>query len=707
MPVLRIDIESRFADFQDSLNRIQRQTAAAAQQMQTAFSGVGRTLAGLGVGISVVGITAFAKSAIDSAAALDDLSEKTGASVEELSKLEQVANIGGHSFDAIGDSLVRLSKAINSTDEESKGAGKALAALGLSAQELRGLDTAEALKRVAVELNKFADGSGKSALAVALLGKSGAEALPFLKDLATEQGISARVTTQQAAAAEELQKSLGRLRNEVSGAAQAIGRELIPVLTTLIAQFNAGREAGQSFFTTLFSVASVSGKEASDPGKRIKELSASLESLEAQRQRLSNLPSLQKAFSTDDIAILDAQIKATRGKIEALKPLQRELAAALSGGDTRGEQQRFGLAGAQKPQVDFAPTATTRAGRTAKTEKDPFDELLKKADDTRTKALIDQLKDIEEKEKEGIHSAEEFQRTLDNLISNTSIEQTRKMQESVDFLNKALELGRISPELYSQAIESLLGPMQEVDDTARRISSTVDSMISQTPIERAKELQAVIDELNRRLEAGVINADQFEFALSKALDVDDDKLKKTNDAAKELGLTFSSAFEDAVVEGKKFSDVLKGLEKDILRILTRKLVTEPLAEKASGFIGSLTSGSGGGFGDVFGSLFGKIFGQASGGVMTSMGPMALQRYAFGGVANSPQFAVFGEGSQNEAFVPLPDGRRIPVDIQGGGGARIGTFVQNISVSGNPTRQTQLQLATAAGQGVQRALDRNG
>jgi hypothetical protein len=56
---------------------------------------------------------------------------------------------------------------------------------------------------------------------------------------------------------------------------------------------------------------------------------------------------------------------------------------------------------------------------------------------------------------------------------------------------------------------------------------------------------------------------------------------------------------------------------------------------------------------------------AEGGVMTSMGAMPLRRYSQGGIANRPQMAMYGEGSQPEAFVPLPDGRRIPVNLDGG------------------------------------------
>lgn len=55
--------------------------------------------------------------------------------------------------------------------------------------------------------------------------------------------------------------------------------------------------------------------------------------------------------------------------------------------------------------------------------------------------------------------------------------------------------------------------------------------------------------------------------------------------------------------------------------------------------------------------------------MTSDGPLPLRKYAGGGIARSPQLAMFGEGSSPEAYVPLPDGRRIPVAMSGGGAAQ--------------------------------------
>lgn len=74
-------------------------------------------------------------------------------------------------------------------------------------------------------------------------------------------------------------------------------------------------------------------------------------------------------------------------------------------------------------------------------------------------------------------------------------------------------------------------------------------------------------------------------------------------------------------------------------------------------IGSAFKGaSGGGFLGGIGSLFGF----ANGGIMTGRGALPLHTYATGGVASSPQMAIFGEGRTPEAYVPLPDGRRIPV-----------------------------------------------
>jgi hypothetical protein len=48
--------------------------------------------------------------------------------------------------------------------------------------------------------------------------------------------------------------------------------------------------------------------------------------------------------------------------------------------------------------------------------------------------------------------------------------------------------------------------------------------------------------------------------------------------------------------------------------------------------------------------------------MSGNGIVPMRRYANGGIARSPEVALYGERGP-EAYVPLPDGRTIPVKIQ--------------------------------------------
>ena len=145
-----------------------------------------------------------------------------------------------------------------------------------------------------------------------------------------------------------------------------------------------------------------------------------------------------------------------------------------------------------------------------------------------------------------------------------------------------------------------------------------------------------------------------------------------SDVASQTKKLFTNAFqgmEDAFVKfvqtGKlNFADLAKSIEADLIRIAYRQLVVKTVL---------------GAFG---------VSGFADGGVMTSDGPMPLKRYANGGIANSPQLAMFGEGSGPEAFVPLPDGRSIPVTMKGqsGGSAGDTKVVVNVNIANGDSQQ---------------------
>jgi hypothetical protein len=104
-------------------------------------------------------------------------------------------------------------------------------------------------------------------------------------------------------------------------------------------------------------------------------------------------------------------------------------------------------------------------------------------------------------------------------------------------------------------------------------------------------------------------------------------------------------------------------------------------------------------------LFPGLF--AMGGIMSNDGAFPLKRYARGGVANSPQLAMFGEGSTPEAYVPLPDGRSIPVTMKNGGNG-MGNVVVNVDATGSSVEGNNEQanrLGEAVGVAVRQELIR--
>ena len=66
----------------------------------------------------------------------------------------------------------------------------------------------------------------------------------------------------------------------------------------------------------------------------------------------------------------------------------------------------------------------------------------------------------------------------------------------------------------------------------------------------------------------------------------------------------------------------------------------------------------------------------------------FRAFASGGVVTGPTLGLVGEGRYNEAVIPLPDGKSVPVDLGGMGGG--GQITSNIVVNVNSDGQSQSQ-----------------
>jgi len=211
-------------------------------------------------------------------------------------------------------------------------------------------------------------------------------------------------------------------------------------------------------------------------------------------------------------------------------------------------------------------------------------------------------------------------------------------------------------------------------------------------------------EMTPKLAAGIeAYADRYAKA-SEELRKLNEKQQQLADWANFERETFSGFFSDfgqQIRQGASAFDALKTAGINALGRIADKLMdmaTRSLWNKA--FEGQ----SGGLFGMLLGGLTGsnssKDFspaGFANGGIMTAYGPMPLNYYAGGGVANSPQVAIFGEGRTPEAYVPLPDGRSIPVSMRTSpAAARPVSFNEapvSITITGDANNETIAQIRT--------------
>ncbi|MBL8752273.1 MAG: hypothetical protein JNK15_03145 [Planctomycetes bacterium] len=106
------------------------------------------------------------------------------------------------------------------------------------------------------------------------------------------------------------------------------------------------------------------------------------------------------------------------------------------------------------------------------------------------------------------------------------------------------------------------------------------------------------------------------------------------------------------------------------RIITKLLIVKAL-QAALGYSGSVALEDGG----VVEGNMGK--------------PVQSRAFARGGVTSGPTLALFGEGRNREAFVPLPDNRSIPVTLNGAGGGTNFSFTIN-AVDGRDVQRMLLE-----------------
>lgn len=498
---------------------------------------------------AVQAIAGMVDKTIDLADHMNDLAKKTGTSVEDLAKFKVAADNSGTSLDEVASAMVKLSKSQVEAQQGTGAQAAAFRALGISIKDAQGnlVPTSDLMMQISDRFASFPDGPIKSALALQLFGKSGANLIPMLDEGSEAiKRFGLDIDTGFAQAADAFNDNMGIIRAQMDNMAISAAKALMPALTSIT-----------DGFVELFSLK--------------QDMSGFFDAVGFAMQAISDL-------AIRLVAEIRAIVAAISMMVEAGTLAKNQLMGSDTGGKTFGGvwenyKNQIGAieankdaaldkvwnpeirVNARKPSNDntpnYNPAAATAAASAAEKAAQAVDKWLAK-----------QREEILTLQQEA------------DYIGKTSIE-IEKMKDArkldTEFAEKSTGLAPAKVAAYKQEVEMI------------------------------KEMRAELMQLNYEQSRSVqTGAQNF---LTKYVE-------DATNAAKQTEQVFGTAFkglEDAFVEfattGKlSFKSLATSIIADLARIMVQRTIMAPLASALGGVLGGLGGGIFGGnsFGQAFG-----------------------------------------------------------------------------------------------------------
>lgn len=671
-----VTAEDRFSRTFSQLKRDLASTQGQFKIIESAAGVAGLALGSIGVGALSAGSIGLAlKRLVNDLDSLNDAADATGSSIENLSALEDVARRNGQGLETVVSAALKLNKALNEATPNSP-MEQTLKRLGLSAKELRDVDPSIALQKLAQALAGFADDGDKGRLILELTGKSVKELGPLLKDLGEAGVLNAKVTTEQAQAAEKFNKELFALQTNVYNAGRSLVADLVPQINETIKKFREGREAGLGFFSILgkqqnLLLAELFGGDK-DPAKQLKDAEKMLGQIDA-RMKAGRLTAEQQL-------LLDTKRAATLKEIAKAQGL-------LNGAGIAEDPAIARRLRGDRPSV--GPPPPPKAPKTGASEAQRYLENLQKQGEKLQDLTVYQqlLADIEHKRIDGITPKLQAELKIAaqkvDLAKQLNVEKEReagfqkllsdKGQRDVDEVQRLLE------QTTTGRLQGMEVQADKLLDFSRRIGE--DDPRQRQVLEALQRIKKEAQDLAAPAQAAVSEYDKLADAIEKSMD------------------RSTQALLDFTIEGKgSIADLGKAFARDVLR----SLIEDPMRDAMKSVSKSIREAMNGG--DALSGItnFFKSFGAGSGGgsgggnILSTIGSFfGFTGRANGGDVNAGQLVRWQENGR-EWFVPGADGavvNQAQMRGLGGGGSIQQTNHITIQGGGDP-REVQRQIDAA-------------
>lgn len=538
-------------------------------RVQTMAGGAAKALAGIAAGsISIAGLTAFVKGAIDAADETAKVAQKTGLAAEQVAGLRLAFEQSGGAVDQFVPIMAKLSVAVVNGN-------KALDAMGISSKNADG--SLKSVRQVLGEVsNQFAgyeDGARKTALAVALLGEEGAKMLPFLNQGAAAldeydkkaKDLGLTLDQETAKAAERFNDSLDLIKKNVSGAGISIAKSLLPTLEDLTSAFALATMRGDGLLEKLRLFGSTTySTKGFNLGKDIREAQETIEDLTKARDRYLR--------ANSDTSGIDQALSSATKKLEYFRELQRMTIKYSAEDQSSAEARRLGL-----EQLKMSAPVIEQAAK-ASTVKAKADREAAEALKARVAAQVSANAAFDE----------EFKRIEDiRLAGEARIQSAREMLESIQRETALLGLSNLEKEksiaLWELERRGVVAGKEAYDAFAGKISAAIEARNARQ--QQLDQEKAAIDQAKAAAAEWEKTSEKIEDALTDALMRGFENGKSFGE---NLGDTVSNYFKTTVAEA-------------IASAIT-KAIMSALASTQWGQFFSGILGGGGGLGNIGGSL---------------------------------------------------------------------------------------------------------
>ncbi len=662
------------------LKGFQKDVIATASSIKTQLVGA---LAGVGVALSFDAL-------IDGAAKFKDLEEETGATAQDLASLATAAGVAGVEVSSIAAAANKLTKSLSGVDDESKAAGAALASLGIPIEEFKRLDPVARVDALTKAFNSFADGPEKSAVALALFGKAGAEQLKVFKALGEEGGRQVILTQAQIELADAYSDRQAKLTATIKQYAQAGATDLLPTLndlTTVSKQFlaeivgidSSGKKlAGESPIAQFADGAATAFAYLIDIGQGVAGLFQSI-GISIGAAAASGAAILEGEFG--QAKTIAAEAAADIAKVlnpelfsQRLAKLRAASAAAALGDPNQSSAETARLG--RKPRIEFdGALAKPKGQKATQSEAEKYLETLQKQNESLVKQTSYEkaLAEINAKRLTGITPKLKAQ-----ILEQAKLNDLKKIELEL----RDAETARISMIAKAQLdnIDALQKGNKELTDEIALIGA---DELAQVAVERArvsstralkeeelarKAAAGAADETLQALEAEIAALKEREDLLGKKIGktLEQRTIEANAKSAEKTSTAFADSIEQGILTGFRRGESLSDVFLNELKAQFAKTVLRPLIEPISA-----------GGNDLIGQLIGAAVSAFSGstGVGITSGDSALSatgdairaRRAGGGDANPNPYGAILVGEKGpELFNPSTSGRIIPNNALGGG-----------------------------------------